>query len=285
MQNKLSSLLVILVVCAASLFGQDKSKDTVVVEGWFPNAVAGLNVSQLALSNWTQGGDNSITWTVTLNGGLKYVSPGWKLDNNIKIAYGRTKLGGQDFRTNDNELFFETVLSKKIGWDVNPYVSNSIRTTITTGYSYKTDVPQAIAGFFDPGYVTQSFGFTYDKLYSFKTRLGIAFQEVFTNKYRNYSDKPETSKIEAFKLETGIESVTSGEFSVADNVKIKSGLRLFSRFESIDVWDVRWDNSVIAKINSFMNVNLGFLLIYQKDQSPTVQMKQALQLGIVYTIL
>jgi hypothetical protein len=66
---------------------------------------------------------------------------------------------------------------------------------------------------------------------------------------------------------------------------VKSSLRLFSRFETLDVWDVRWDNSVIAKINSFMNVNIGFLLIYQKDQSPTVQMKQALQLGVVYRIL
>jgi hypothetical protein len=272
-------------MCSLSVFGQNKSKDTTRVEGWFPNAVAGLNVSQLALSNWTQGGDNSITWTATLNGGLKYFSPEWKLDNNIKIAYGRTKLGGQDFRTNDNEFYLESVLSKKIDWVISPYFSNSIRTSVTTGYSYGGDVPKPIAGFFDPGYITQSLGFTYDKLASFKTRLGFALQEVFTNRYRQYTDDPKTEKIEAFKIETGIESVTSGEFNVAENLRVKSSLRLFSRFETLDVWDVRWDNSVIAKINSFMNVNIGFLLIYQKDQSPTVQMKQALQLGVVYRIL
>ena len=153
MQNKFTPLLIIFVICGITVFGQDKTMDTTLVEGWFPNAVAGLNVSQLALSNWTQGGDNSITWTATLNGGLKYYSPGWKLDNNIKMAYGRTKLGGQDFRTNDNEFYLESVLSKKIDWDISPYFSNSIRTSITTGYTYSANSQTPIADFFDPGYV------------------------------------------------------------------------------------------------------------------------------------
>ncbi|MCW8953325.1 MAG: hypothetical protein OQK48_00110 [Sulfurimonas sp.] len=53
----------------------------------------------------------------------------------------------------------------------------------------------------------------------------------------------------------------------------------------MDVWDVRWDNSFVAKINDYLNVNLAVLLIYQKDQSVKTQVKEALQLGITYTLL
>jgi hypothetical protein len=173
-----------------------------------------------------------------------------------------------------------------MGWKVNPYFSNTVRTQVTEGFDYETTPGTKISDFFDPGYITQSLGFTYDQLENIQTRLGIAFQEVITNRFTQYSDDPETpNEIEKFKFETGIESVTDANFTLDDNLILKTKLRLFSRFESMDVWDVRWDNTITAKVNSWLNVNFAYLLIYQKDQSPTTQMKQALQLGIVYTII
>ncbi len=282
MKNKFKSIVIISIILTCQSLAQ---QDT-TINKWIPTAIAGLNISQLALSNWTQGGENSLTWTLNGNLGLKYSSTEWTFKNSLKIAYGRSKLGGADFKTNDNEFYMEDVLSRSFGWAVDPFVSNTIRTTVTAGYSYTDNTATEIANFFDPGYVTQSLGFTYDKLTDFNTRLGIGVQEVFTNKFRQYSDDPNTAnKVEAFKLETGIQSVTSGKFNVAQNLLFTSSLTLFSRFESLDVWDVRWDNALIAKINDWMNVNLSYLLIYQKDQSLTTQMKEGLQLGIVYAIL
>ena len=55
-------------------------------------------------------------------------------------------------------------------------------------------------------------------------------------------------------------------------------------FNDLSVWDVRWDNAIVAKVNNFINVNFAFLMVYQQDQSTKVQIKEALQLGIVYTI-
>ncbi len=258
-------------------------KDTLNV--WIPTAITGLNVSQLALSNWSQGGENSLTWTLTANLGAKYITPVWTFKNSLKVAYGRTKLGGGDFKTNDNEFYMETVLSRSLGWAVNPFVGNTIRTTVAPGYTYSGSTATEIANFFDPGYVTQSLGFTYDRLTNFNTRLGIAVQETFTNKNRQYSDDPTTSKVEAFKLQTGLQSVSQAKFEILNNLLFTSNLTLFTSFKHLDVWDVRWDNALVAKVNDWINVNLGFLLIYQKDESPTAQMKQTLQLGIVYAIL
>ncbi len=272
---------------SGNVFANNKTaeKDTSTFKGWVPQAIAGLNVSQIALSNWTQGGENSLTWTLIGETGLKYISPQWTLKNHLKVSYGRTRLGTQAFRTNENDLFFETVLAKNIGWAVDPFLSNSVRTTITKGYSYKTDPPKETANFFDPGYITQSLGFTYDKYVGFKTRLGFAVQETFTNRHREYSDDTLTTAQEAFKFETGLESVSSINYSVVDNVVVKSKLRLFTRYEMLDVWDVRWDNAVIAKVNDFLNVNFSFLLIYEKRQSIKTQIKQSLQLGLRYTII
>lgn len=282
MKVKFSVFFVILFFFYHTNFAQE---DSVKLYTWTPLAVVGLNLSQVALSNWTQGGDNSVAISFLGTGGLKYYTEFWKFKNDLKLAYGRTKLGSEDFRTTDNELYLESVLAYNIGWDIDPYISNIVRTAISTGYKYDKDTTYAIAGFFDPGYVTQSIGFTYNKLNNFSTRLGFAVQETFTNKYFYYADDPSTTTIEKTKVETGLESVTTAEFNLQDNLIYKSNLRLFTRFESMDVWDVRWDNSFVAKFNDYLNFNFAFLLIYQKDQSPKTQIKEALQLGLTYTLL
>jgi hypothetical protein len=60
---------------------------------------------------------------------------------------------------------------------------------------------------------------------------------------------------------------------------------LFTRFKSLDVWDVRWENEIVAKINRFLNVSVSYLFLYEKAQSPTAQMKESLQLGFVVRII
>jgi hypothetical protein len=38
-----------------------------------------------------------------------------------------------------------------------------------------------------------------------------------------------------------------------------------------------------AKVNKYINVNLGAILIYDKDQGDKLQIAQSLALGFVYT--
>jgi len=275
--KKILFILLFTVIC----FAQDTSKVVITSK-----ANVGINISQISFTNWAQGGENSFTWTLLGNYSITTKSEKWTTKNTFKFAFGRTKLGAQDFRTNDNEFFIETLISKNVGWAVDPFFSNSIRSPITTGYSYKTKVPERIADFFDPGYVTQSLGFTYDKVKGIKSRLGIALQEIFTNRQRKFSDNPATKdRVEAFKLETGIESVTSSEFKLMENINYKGSLRLFSKFENMKYWDVRWDNLITAKVNDYVNVNFNLLVVYERKQTLKTQIKEALQLGIIYNLL
>lgn len=257
------------------------------IDGWFPSSEIALNISQISFTNWSQGGQNSLTWAVIGNNGLLYKYGTWLKRSTLKLAYGRTKISGEESRVNDNEFFLETVLSKEIGWVVDPYFSNNIRTPIAPGYDYTGPEPVQIVGFFDPGYVTQSIGFTYNYVTGLHLRAGFAVQEIFTNRFRErYTDDPETpDEVEAFRYETGIETAADADYNFGEQFNIKSSLRLFTRFENMDIWDVRWDNIITAKINNFINVNFNVLLVHDIKQTRRTQLKEVLQLGIFYRIL
>jgi hypothetical protein len=278
--------LLFTVLFALIVFNFNSFSQTDTVSAWTPVSEIAINISQIAFSNWTQGGQNSLTWAFITSNGLGYNVGTWSKRTNLKISYGRTKISGEESRVNDNEFFLETVVSKKIGWIVDPFFSNNIRTPIANGYDYTVDPTVQIVGFFDPGYVTQSIGFQYSHVEGLKVRIGAAVQEIFTNRFRRYTDDPETlDKVEAFDYETGIETAAEADYLIGDNFNIKSNLRLFTRFEQFDVWDIRWDNLLTAKINDFINVNFNVLLLYDIKQTRRTQLKEALQLGFFYRIL
>jgi hypothetical protein len=277
-------IFLLIILFNTFLYAQDKP-DT-LLNTWIPKGVSGLNISQIAFSDWSQGGDNSITYSIFGVFGLNYYTESWGFKNNLKVTYGQTKIGDASYKTNDNEFYLETIFSLKFGWTVDPFFSNTVRTSITAGYKYSGDTAKTkIADIFDPGYITQSIGFTYDKDKIFKSRLGIAIQETFTNNQRQYSDDPvTTNEIESFKLETGIESVSDLNLPIDVNLLYTSKLRLFTRFDHLDVWDVRWDNQVTAKINSWLNVNFNFIAVYERSQSVKTQIKEALQVGVAFNL-
>ena len=270
---------------SVTLFAQEVP-DSLLKEGWNMNGVVGLNLSQTAFSNWAQGGTNSLAYSIYTNlGGIYYSFP-WKWKNRINVVYGRTKLQDVGYRTTDNDIYFESVGSRNIGWAVDPYVSVTFRSAITKGYDYAVDPAEQIVDFFDPGYLTEAIGFTYDKNKIISTRLGIAFQETFADKFAAlYTDDAETTdKIEKFKFETGLESVTELKYEFLPNMTYYSFLRLFTRFDAIDVWDVRWDNILTAKVNDYVNVNLAVTVLHEVSQTRRTQLREALQLGFSYQI-
>jgi len=256
--------------------------DTLFKMGWTPHGSVAINLSQIAFENWTQGGENSLAFSSIGNMAMIYRNPVWFFGNRLKIAYGQSHSNGRTFTT-DNELRLESIVIKDFGWKINPYFSNEVRTALVNGYDYSTDKDIQIAAFFDPGYITQSLGFIFAKKY-FSTRLGIGLQETFTNKFNSFSDDVETAEIETFKIETGIESVSEANYEFMKNMVYTGRVRLFSRFNHLDVWDVNWDNLVTAKINDYFNVNFTFSYIYQVDQSLKSQYKEALQLGFSYVL-
>lgn len=278
--NCMKKLITLCLLISTIGFAQSEQE----VGRWETNGVIGVALNQVSLSDWTQGGENLIAYTLFNKINANYVDTPWTLKNELKISFGQTKSGSGSLKINDNEFFLENVLVYKSGWVVNPYFSNTVQTVLASGYDYGTDPAVQISAFFDPAYITQSIGMEYSYQKYFSTRLGIGLQEVFTNTFTHFTDDPDTKEIEKFKLKTGVESVTAAELPVMENVTFITKLRLFSQFTELDVWDVRWDNTIAAKVNKFLTVNLNVLLVHQIDQSRKTQWKQALQIGFVFPL-
>ncbi len=264
-------------------FAQDVP-DSLLREGWNMSGVIGVNLSQTSFSNWTAGGTNSIAYAAYTNlGGLYYSFP-WKWKSRLNVIYGRTRLQDVGYRTTDNDIYFESVGSRKIGWPVDPYFALTFRSALTKGYDYSKNSEQQIVNFFDPGYLTEAIGFMYDHNKIITSRLGIAIQQTFAKNFTRYTDDPATSEIEDFKFETGLESVTEVKYEFLPKMTYYSFLRLFTRFKNLDVWDVRWDNIISAKVNDYINVNFNVTLVHEISQTRKTQLREALQLGFAYSL-
>lgn len=275
------SFLIFLIALSGVTYGQ---VDSTKLNKWVPGGIVGLNISQVALDNWTAGGESSHAFGFISKFFLAYQADNWLFDNKLKLAYGRSKIGDDDFRNTDNEIFMDNVFSYNVGWSVDPYVSNTLRSVIADGFDYTGDTPVKISSFWDPGYLNQGIGMTYQQNEFVSTRLGIGFKETFTSEFTQYSDDPETGEVETFKFETGIEFVTKAKYIFSETVGIESELFLFSAFNELDVWDVRWDTTFMAKISEWFNFNINVLLVYDKTQSVKTQLKEALQFGITYNL-
>jgi len=167
--------IITLLLLASFIFPQT---DSLNKSSWTTSGNLGINVNQISLSNWSQGGDNTLAWTIVTNMTANYLENGWNFKNSLKVAYGRTKLGDTEYRTNDNEIYLESVLSKILGWSIDPYLSNTVRTSVGNGFDYKANPVVQVAAIFDPGYITQSLGFQYKQSTFFTTRIGFAIQET-----------------------------------------------------------------------------------------------------------
>ncbi len=287
MRAMIITMLSCLMVVASSAQEEKKTPEY----GWNNSLVIGLNLSQVSLHNWTQGGESSIAWTFLTNGLFDFTRKEYRWKSTLKLTHGRTKIADGDFEKTDDELFFESVYSKNVGWKVDPYASLQLRTQIAPGYKIRIDprtkaeLRDQTSGFFDPGYLVEGFGFTFTRSDVFSTRLGIAFKQTFSSLYGFADDAATPEKIETMRFQTGIEFGSSLKWSIMENILHTSKLNLFSAFETLDVWDVRWDNTVTASVNRYFNVSLNVLLVHEIAQTRRTQIKQALAAGFSYTLM
>ena len=271
----------LLVIFSLSLYAQT---DTSM---WKHTVVAGLTLTQASYTNWAQGGENALAYTATLDGKSVRDVEQTNWSNGYKIAYGQTRLGSKGLRKTDDKIDLESVLTYKKGTYINPYASATFKSQFDDGYKYDdvTNTKVKISSKFDPMYLTQAVGVGYQPIAQLKTRLGAALREVYSNGFAYADDASTTPTIETSKVEGGLESVTDVEWKFADNMLFTSKLEMFAPFNEIDVVVVRSDNTLSAKVNQYVSVVLNVQLINDKNVTARTQIKEALALGISYTLL
>jgi hypothetical protein len=261
-----------------------KAQDT--TKGWTLKSATGANLSQVALSNWAAGGSNSLAYQLWGTGMALHVSDQTRWLNSLKLMYGQTKLGEDEIRKTDDEIYFESLLIYLIGTTINPYASVTLRTQFAPGYEYFDDAPKLqISQFFDPAYLTQSVGLAYTPTPIFTTRLGVGAREVITSTYTQYADDHETPEIEKTRIQGGLESVSDLRWPFAENMVLMMRLELFAPFSEMDRIIVRNDNTIAMKVNEYITANINLQLINDVNITPKTQAKESISVGLSYSIL
>jgi len=255
--------------------------DTTKPFGWANSLIAGANLTQASFTNWVQGGENALSYSLWFNGNAMQNLERTNWSNTLKLAFGQSRLGNQGVRKTDDEIYFESLLIYKLGMYVNPYASVTARTQFATGYSYDAlGGSKAISAFMDPGFFTQSIGAAYTPAAGIKTRLGVAMREVLTSKYGDLYTGGAKSQVWG-----GAESVTDAEWAFAKNMQLTSRLELFAPFKPVSDLYVRFDNSIAAKVNEYVNVSFNVQTVYDGSVSGHMQVKQVLAIGLSYQFI
>ena len=266
-------------------YGQQSVQDSAKY-GWENAVVGNVTLTQASFDNWQQGGESTLAWQSKFNSSFTLEQAKFTLANTVKLNLGFAKVGGEEARKASDEIFVESVYTRKIGELLNPFVAVNAKTQFVAGFEYDGDIKTQVSRFLDPGYFTQSLGVGYKPDDSFQTRLGATVKETITSDFpAPYADDPNTPEIEKTKVEPGISSVTNYKRTLRDDVIYTSKLDIFSDLEAFKRIDVLWENNLNIKVTKIINISFDFDLFYDRDISSRRQIKQVLGIGLIYTFL
>lgn len=237
---------------------------------WNVNGTLSVNFSQLALSNWAAGGENSMAGNALAGFSANYDN-GKRLiwDNYLRLGYGMIAQGDDPVRKSDDIID----LGSKAGYKINGnwYYSNMINflSQFAIGYDRPGDEDRSkISNFLAPGYLMLSTGFDWKPKECFSVLLSPV-----TGKFTFVFDD-ELNALGAFGVDPGksIRSELGGlvrarfEKEVMKNIRLTTGLGLFSNYlEDPQNVDVNWDLLATFKVNEYISASIMTNLIYDHD--------------------
>ena len=120
----------------------------------------GLNINQLALSNWAAGGENSWAGKAFANFSLSYHKKKFEQRLNGAFAFGISRFADKRIEKQDDklDLTYSLLLDSKTQWNISMVAV--FNTQFANGYKYPND-STVISSFFAPAYLTLSAGYSY----------------------------------------------------------------------------------------------------------------------------
>ncbi len=278
------------------LFARNQEADT---SYWSSGGMGSFSFSQVSLSNWAAGGENSVSGNTYVNLFLNYERGKSVWENNLDLGYGLIKRESQTAVKSDDKIDFSSKYGRKAFRNFFYSASFDFKTQFAEGYNLPNDSVK-ISGFMAPAYMMISMGMDYKPGSGFTIYLSPLSGKM-TLVRDNY-----LSGIGAFGVEPGNRS--RAEFGgylkvgykgdILKNVGLVSKLNLFSNYlENPEAIDVSWEVLVGMKINKYLSANISTHLIYDEDikfevdsngdgimdgMSPKVQFKEIFGIGFSF---
>ena len=282
-------------------WAQDEEEEPLTVaEGWRSNLTGQLAFNQAAYSNWQEGGLDALAFTVGTNGRFARLTGKFKQTHDTRLAFGLVKQDTLQFRKAVDVIRYAFQFQYTGTGDFQPTFATDIRTQFAAGFDYDPD-PAAyptladriepgerlkVADFFAPAIWTQTVGITYDPDRWYTARLGFATKETIVlidrlrPVYGNALD-------ESIRVQAGLEFLAEVQKELFENVLLQSRLSLFQAFNQLDTAapDLVFENVLQLKVNDWLNTNLEFVSLYDKDTIDKIQLKEVLSIGIGIRLL
>ncbi|MCF8370206.1 MAG: DUF3078 domain-containing protein [Bacteroidales bacterium] len=282
--------IAILATMALSLNAQEEPAKT-----WKTGGAGSLAFSQVSLSNWAAGGENSISGNLMLNLFANYKKGNSTWDNTLGFGYGTMKQGDQGWRKTDDKI----ELASKYGRNAskNWYYSAlaNFKTQMTTGYKYSNDpdVPnEEISNFMVPAYLNLALGMDYKPNDNFSMFISPLSGKVTFVNDTLFSTTYGLDAGEKIRTEFGAYMKIAYKKDIMENVNFSTKIDLFSNYlDKPQNLDVNWEVLITMKINKYLSANLSTTLIYDNDilfgddptkLSPEIQFKEVLGIGLSY---
>jgi hypothetical protein len=250
---------------------------------WKTKWVLGLNGSQASYNNWSQGNTNSIAATGSNMFNATFKRSKYSYDILINLKYGKAKINGAEVRKTDDLIALKNRLDYMLHVkDVSAYFEADFRTQFDKGYD-KNRV--YISSFMAPATLLETAGLGYKPNKILQFQSGLTMKQTFmadTSLSRVYGLKTGSH----FRNEGGVSLGAGLKMNVAKNLVLNSSAQSFTNIlRPVDETDIIFSNELTGKINSFMNTNIQFVMVYDKDFNTSLQIKQVLAVGLSFTVL
>lgn len=273
---------------------KEYGKDTVLAN----KREFGINVNQSSFSkSWSGGAKSAISLGAFLNL-LRETRKGknsWRYD--FQSQYGIIKSAGQGSRKSMDRIFFDLKYGRALAPKWSFIANFNFQSQFGMGYTYSTlpdgtEKATRISGPLAPAFLTEAVGFEYKPVsYFFIDFLpGAVRQTIVADWGIRKEDTPgglyyglDTTKNSRIRNEIALmQLVANFDKDIAKNTNLKFRYMMYATHK-LNEMDHRLDAMITAKINKYVNVNLGTILIYDKDQGDKIQLAQSLALGFLYT--
>ena len=277
----------------------------------------GLNINQLALSNWAAGGENSSTGKAFANFTLIDHKRAFEQKLIGTFAFGISRFADKRIEKQDDkiDLTYSLSLNSKTQWNITTV--STFNTQFANGYKYPND-STVISTFFAPAYLTVSAGYSYKtkderfQIYmspmagkvTFVMNQDLADKGSFGVKKGYYDQDSLWIPGENIAAAVGINCIINYKQPIGKNVTYTTMLNTFYNYtEKRDDdrmrLDFNWENTfnfVISKsISTILFVNLKYdhnttFPVYETiegvetvvDNVPKLQVKESLGIAFIH---
>lgn len=277
-------------------YSQTNPDDPRLPSLWKKDMQTGINYNQASFSNnWKGGGVNTVSWNALYNAKANYQNGDFGWGNDLQLQYGQTNTRNVGYRKSLDRIFFESKLSNKISPVWNLFGALSFQSQFGDGFDYQkkgdgSDSITFISAALSPAYVTEALGLEYKPVSYFSAQFGFASfrQSIVMNQdlYRNSNTMYGVDKGEYVRNQFIFQFIASFDKEIFKNVTLKARFMQLQDYQQFDKKGMvsRLDANLVAKVNRFLNVSLGTVVLYDYDQVDRLQYSQMMGLGLLYTL-